>query len=476
MTRETIRRVLVGTAGGQRTTVPRRPVALQVDGPVRRVDLRGAVAWTPLTVALVWLLGTFAAFWLGGLTTLVPSPVKLWAFVLAATGSFAAGYALRIKKYPHELPMRDVAALDGAGLSRPLRWSSWYYVALGLALLHEYGATGLGSIWESVLHPDMAYAGKFAVYEQQREFGRTSWTIRILTLLGALSTVLVPYLVVFWGRLSARLRALGVFALLVYASYFLFIGTMKGLGDTVVLTGGAVMIAMCGRRYLPRAAGRQRRLLALLMAAGVAFSLYMAYGQAARTEYFNTESIAPPNPVVADLVGDRFAAGLAVTVYYPTHGYLGLAYNLDTPFTWARGLGSSSALASYAEQYFGDDAGRSLSYPARTESRTGWPAGMYWATIYPWLASDLTFPGAIAFMGLLGWFFARVWVEAVFTKRGLPILLFTQICIMLAYVPANNQLGISRLTVIGTATLMALYFFRKWNDLHSEFYPDRRKR
>jgi hypothetical protein len=452
----------------------RRPAPAAEPIPAGGVQLQGAIAWTPLAVAVGWLLGTFALFWLGDLAGLVPNPVKLWTFVLAATGAFAAGYAMRIRKYPRGLPMREVTPAGVGAAGRLITWSAWYFIVLSVALLNEYGATGIGSIWDSILHPDLAYAGKFEIYELQQEFGRTSWTIRILTLLGALSTVLVPYLVVFWRTLSTRQRQLGVFALALYASYFLFIGTMKGLGDTVVLVVGGVMIATCARRS--RTPSRRGRYIAMLAAVGATFSLYMVYGQAARAQYFGTEAFAPPNPVVASLAGDRFATGLAVMVRYPTHGYLGLAYNLDTPFTWAGGAGSSPALASYAEQYLGADAGRTLSYPARTEARTGWPSGMYWATIYPWLASDLTFPGTVAFMGVLGWFFARVWVESVATKRGLPILLFTQLCIVLAYVPANNQIGTSRLTLIGVGTLLALYLYQLRTDPDPVLYPGSRAR
>jgi hypothetical protein len=100
------------------------------------------------------------------------------------------------------------------------------------------------------------------------------------------------------------------------------------------------------------------------------------------------------------------------------------------------------------------------SYPARTEAETGWPAGLLWATIYPWLASDLTFPGAALFMSVAGWFVARMWVGAHVERDPLSLILFCQMAIFIAYVPANNQLMTSRYTAIGLFTLLGIYAVR----------------
>jgi hypothetical protein len=157
------------------------------------------------------------------------------------------------------------------------------------------------------------------------------------------------------------------------------------------------------------------------------------------------------------------ARGAAATMFYPTHGYLGLAYNLETPFVWTAGLGSSRALTSYVDRYVEQTDGYVNSYPVRTQARTGYPAGQYWATIYPWLSSDLTWPGVVLFMIVFGWWFARLWVEAAILRRNLSLLLWAQLCITVAYLPANNQLGISAPSLIAFATLVAVYAWRQVN-------------
>ncbi|GAB3957772.1 hypothetical protein GCM10027614_73880 [Micromonospora vulcania] len=185
---------------------------------------------------------------------------------------------------------------------------------------------------------------------------------------------------------------------------------------------------------------------------------YMIHNHATRADEFGTTGdVVHVNPTVERVVGTPMAEGIAAMIGYPTHGYLGLSYNLQLPFEWSRGLGSSPSAAIFAEQTFDADLSEHPPFPDRTEHEKGWPARQYWATIYPWLASDLTFPGAALFMGFVGWLFAGSWRAAVSSRRVVPTLIFAQLCILIIYVPANNQLGMAPDSIVGMATLLALY-------------------
>lgn len=449
-----------------------QPATYAGGGAVTRTQAR---VWAPLYAAVAWLGGTFAVFWLGGLTDRVADPAGLCLFVAATIAALTAGYWLKIRGYPpviHTDTRRaDDRADTGGNVSRLVTWGAVYYAALGLFQLAEYGATGPGSIIASIEDPAAAYLNKFAVYEQVQSTGRVSLPIQILTVAGALGAVLVPLLVVHWRRLTVAVRAAGIAGLAVYASFFLYIGTLKGLGDIVVMTIAAALVVMAGNRPAG-AAGKGRRhttRIAAVLLAG--FLLYMGSAQSSRLDKAGGSDMVRPSPAVVAVVGERAATGIAAIAFYPTHGYLGLAYNLGTPFVWTGGLGSAPAVTSYAEQYAGAGGVKYETYPARTEARTGWPRGQYWATIYPWLASDLTFPGAVLFMGVVGWWLARWWVEAAFWRRRLPLLLFVQLALLVAYVPANNQLGISRPSVFGFLTLFGLYV---WTGSTGPRHPARR--
>ncbi len=403
------------------------------------------------------MLGTFGLFWTGALAQEVPNRGVLWLFVLSATGAFAVGYVAQLFRGNSAPRARTTRSTDILRARRLVLAGGIYYMVFGVALLLEYGATGPGSIIASLQDPAGAYLNKFTVYQQQEDAGRTNPVIQVLTLLGVLGTALVPLLVVYWRRLSSGLRLVGLAGIGVYSVFFLYIGTLKGLGDFVLMIAAGLLIA--SSRNPDRIAQRQKRRRATVLVAVVVvlFCGYMMSNQADRVDQFGTQDRVRANPTVERIAGEQVATGLAALVIYPTHGYLGLAYNLETPFTWSHGLGSTPAITSYAGQYLGIDADQYPAYPVRTEYRTGWPAGMYWATIYPWLASDLTFPGTVLFMALLGWFFARLWREVNLSGGILPILIFVQMCLLVAYIPANNQLGMSRPALIGVVTLLFLY-------------------
>ncbi len=440
---------------GAGADVARRVHATSVDD--RALERRAVRRpWLPLVIAIAWMLGTFGLFWTGSLAQQVPNRVRLCLFVLGATGAFAVGYAVRARGRPSPATAGSFTPIDERQIGRLVLAGAAYYFVYGLALLDEYGASGLGSIWASLQDPARAYLSKFAVYQAQQDTGRTNLALQALTLLGVLGAVLVPLLVIRWRRLSPGLRLAGLAGLAVYALFFLYIGTLKGLGDLVIMTLASLMVASVTNPGRHRTARRRsaKVLGAVLLAA---FCAYMVTSQADRVTLFGTEDRIVPNPAVERVVGTHLATGVAAFVIYPTHGYLGLAYNLDTPFRWSYGLGSAPAARSYAVQYLGVDPDEHPPYPVRTEDRTGWPAGLYWATIYPWLASDLTFPGTLLFMALVGWFFAHTWRRASEERQILPTLIFVQLSLLVAYIPANNQLGMSRPSLLGIATLLALY-------------------
>lgn len=147
-------------------------------------------------------------------------------------------------------------------------------------------------------------------------------------------------------------------------------------------------------------------------------------------------------------------------MFYPTHGYLGLSETMTQPFVFSGGYGGSRALTRYAVQYFGLPDTFPLTYPARTEVATGYPAGLVWHTVYPWLASDLTFVGAVVFMAAVGWAMASWWVRSVRELDPLSIGLFAYSAMFIAFVPANNQIGLSQVNLIGFLTLLTAYIAR----------------
>ncbi|MGQ5265277.1 hypothetical protein ACTWLT_31450 [Micromonospora sp. ZYX-F-536] len=407
-------------------------------------------------LAVAWLLGTFGAFWLTGLSSDVENPGQLCVFVLGATALFVGGYVAQMSRRQLSVAPATHSTDRIRRVRQLVLAASIYYAVLSLTRLAEFGATGPQSVWASIRAPATGYLNKFDVYQQG--VGDTSPWMNALFPLGVLSVALVPLLVVHWRNLPGWLRLAGLVGTTLHMAFYLFIGTTKGLGDVVIMLAAGMLIARASVRHRRRVRSRRRRVLVLVAAAFALLVAYMIHSHAARaTEFGTTGALVQVNPAVERVVGGPMAEGIADVIGYPTHGYLGLSYNLQVPFEWSRGLGSAPSAAIFAEQTMGADLSDHPSYPDRTEQERGWPARMYWATIYPWLASDLTFPGAALFMGLVGWLFAGSWRAAVSSRRVVPTLIFAQLCILVVYVPANNQLGMAPESIVGMTTLLALY-------------------
>lgn len=407
---------------------------------------------TPLVLSVVWLGGTYLAFLLTGQVDEVPDMLQLNMFIGATLLALVIGYRAESRRTHVTVPLE----VDTRKVRRVTLWSGLYLASYGVALLASFGVTGPAAIMKALLHPGEAYASKFAFYAAQST-APPNRAIQVLTLLAVLYVPLVPFTILFWKRLTIPVRIFALVAVGIYASFYLYIGTLKGLGDLLIFASVGAIV-----RHAQKADQRERRIstrrLAVLgIVAAVAFGGYMAFNQSQRLVVFSNESSFVPNPVIEAVAGEEFARGASVVVSYPTHGYLGLAKNLGTPFVWTYGLGSSRALDSYVAQYGLAKSVADITYPARTEQRTGWSQDSSWATAYPWFASDLTFPGVVLMMGILGWWLSKLWREAVQGRSQLALLLLADLMLFVMFIPANNQIGLSRPASIGFMTLVLIY-------------------
>ena len=130
--------------------------------------------------------------------------------------------------------------------------------------------------------------------------------------------------------------------------------------------------------------------------------------------------------------------GVIAFSFYLTQGYQGLCLSFDEPFIPTWGVGHSRFLTSYADKYLGTDIENS-TYPARVEISTGLDSKVYWHTMFPWFASDVTFPGTIVLIYLFSYLFAMAWKDSLEYKNPYAISIFLQIAVLFTYMSANNQ-------------------------------------
>lgn len=296
-------------------------------------------------------------------------------------------------------------------------------------------------------------------------------SVQLLTLLSPVVLFAMVLGTHYYKKLSPRFRLLWITLIVIHVlNSLMFLGTQRAVGNLVIYWFALILIrdAKAGTRL------RFKVVLALVfvilpLSAYVQYSRLIAYGvnlETAATMLFHRSMTIDVNNWVFIIFGPKIGLLLTIVFLYFTMGYYGLSLSLELPFEWTYGIGNSFALMGYAQQYFG--WGGTLidyTYPLRVEATMGWPALRYWNTIFPWLASDFTFPGSLVILCLVAVLCAKTWKEILLYDNPISILIFAQICILLVFVPSNNQLMQTRDSTIAWIVTLVLWgiFHKKFN-------------
>ena len=263
-------------------------------------------------------------------------------------------------------------------------------------------------------------------------------------LVGPLLSALLPLTVFYWAELPRRLRWGGAACTLGVVSTFIAMGTNKAIADTVLLTGFLLVVSAMARRI--RFAWRRHWSTALLVPLALVLMLgFFAEGQRTRDGSPAAFGVFPAAGASVDASADwmdelspQAKIGYLGISFYLTHGYYALYLALDKPFVPMFGVGNSMFLYRQAARITGDDTIERMPYPARIEA-DGWDAMTLWSTIYPWIASDVTFEGTLLVVFLIGRVFASSYLDTLDGGNPFAVAMFSQLVIMLFYFPANNQ-------------------------------------
>jgi hypothetical protein len=146
---------------------------------------------------------------------------------------------------------------------------------------------------------------------------------------------------------------------------------------------------------------------------------------------------------------------------YMSQGYYGLSLCLDAPFVCTYGVGNAPWLSVVTDRIIGIRTLEVSSYPDRIED-TGWDVGSRWHTIYPWIASDVSFYGTVVVIFLIGRLFGLVWIDCLNADNPLAVGLFSFVILIIAYFPANNQVMQFPEQSSGFLGVLCMWFVSRW--------------
>jgi len=302
-----------------------------------------------------------------------------------------------------------------------------------------YTGRTIPDVMSGIANPGEAYLASQAIRQD---------TVPIIAYLrifvGPFIYMLLPLTVFYWSRLIPAVRALAVFSILGVLVTFVAMGTNKAIADTVLLVPWLVLAGhLSGVSRLDRIR-KATVIVGSIIASGLFLSFFTATmstrsGSPGSTGYFSTIGIFADrdNILVRDLAPTLQVGALGLTGYL-THGYYALYLSMREPFVPMFGVGNSMFLFRQAARITGNKEIMDLPYPVRIE-KYGWDAYGLWSSIYPWIASDVSFPGTIFVVFLIGRLFALSWMDSLKGSNPFAVAMFAQFLIMLFYFSANNQ-------------------------------------
>jgi hypothetical protein len=286
-------------------------------------------------------------------------------------------------------------------------------------------------------------------------------------LLSPLLFLLFPLTIFYWQRLRWIIKGLSVLSSLYFLAIFVAVGTNKAVADYVLLMPFIIAAShFAGSQRL-----NWRRIVIVIVLGIVCFSLFMSFftsGQISRLGSMESVSYFPFLGIFADsnnfliryLPPDVKVGAISLSSYL-TQGYYALYLSLEEPFVPTWGVGNSMFLYFNATELTGIQEIQDMPYPVRVQRHGRWDAYGHWSTIYPWIASDASFPGTIVVIFLIGRVFALSWLDTLKGSNPFAIAAFAQFVIMLFYFAANNQVLQTGEALTAFCGVLALWLFTR---------------
>lgn len=277
----------------------------------------------------------------------------------------------------------------------------------------------------------------------------------------------------YFQRMSLRYKFsfLGFLFLLIIVNAIGY-GTQKFLGDLFIY---GLVIGFINFNKIPKM--YRKKIYIYSGVCGILFLLLCAQIQIQRYDLININALNYTSPrdgishyntnhIIFQIFGLNLGFGIAsILSGYLAGGYYGLSLAFKLPFEWSYSMGSSYFLSLFSEKFLGLPQAFQSTYIYRMKVAFGRDGLRTWNTIFPWLASDFTFLGALLIFIPIGYIYSVCWREIVYYKNPISIVMFSTITLGLFYIPANNQLFHGVDTFISSVVIIIIWIFnhKKYN-------------
>jgi hypothetical protein len=416
--------------------------------------------WWPLLFFQGYLGLTVWLFFYGPWPWTVDNPGTVFAFLAAAQVAVLVGYAA--SRHQVQRAVRDASTLESEVLIGVRFLKTSLVLSLLMAIPSSLSRTG--TWWPDVtgglFNAGLAYNENFERLDAGNAFVAFEYVRMVLS---PWLTAVFPLTVLYWSRLDVTWRIVALASIAFTLGLYLATGTNKGIADVVVTLPWLILLAM-GAGLLRIRAARTKVAAASVALLGV-FLIFFSQGQQSRegsgVEYgtfFTGVAVlmADSDHFISSLLPEQLRVVFEAISRYVVQGYyaLSMALQTDAPSTW--GFGHSMFLARNADAVLGTDRFVWQSLPGLLERNEDWGMFQLWHSIYPWLASDVGWPGAIVLIGIFAYLLGLAWGRALVSGSALWTVLLYLLLVLFYYVPANNQVFQSGETLFAFFLVLAM--------------------
>lgn len=245
---------------------------------------------------------------------------------------------------------------------------------------------------------------------------------------------------------KATRRKTIICALGILAIYLFGYGTQSGIGYLFI----ELFVAITANR-IRKKAKLNKKSIRIIILIGVAILFLFAFMQYKRYDIMGVnaynyhlrstgEYSYNTDHIIFKIFGDELGFGLSTILGgYMSLGYYGLSLCMQIPFEWSYGIGNSYALTRLLEK-IGITGILEKTYLIRMQEHFGRNGLDAWNSIFPWLASDFTWIGALFVFFLIGATLAFTWKDILIHRNAFSFLMFTTLMILIFFIPANNAI------------------------------------
>lgn len=439
---------------------------------------QGIVRYMPLIVAGGFFLATVFLFAFGPLEWNPSDPVKLYAFLLSCFAALVIGYTLAVRK----------GRSPGKKLELNVNRYLLVVAAVAFAVYFPTVYAGTGK-WYPDVYMGIFQTGKAYRIAKFYSADGPKWVFYLRMLLAPLLTAIMPITLFYRSKLSKAGFAAGVTMIVLNVSLSISQGVSKQVADVAMQL--VLMLCIIMFAYDKKSGDKggwkyKAKIVLIILSICILFFAYysnamrnrisadVAMGESGLTDISSEEELekfkstsdklkveddeldqivgnystfsvgaAKENSLWTKLIPKKLQSMVNYMTSYFCHGYHGLSLALEQDFTSSYGLGFSDFIRHNVLRFFGgaeaENAVYQRTYMAKISDQ-GWPTGAVWSSFFVFPASDITFPGTVLLVLVIGFLFGLSWKDAVEGENVFALVTFMSLCTMVVYFCANNQI------------------------------------